>query len=331
MSDQTQTTNQGAETPEVKDQGTSKQPEIVTTPVNDEQDVEVNQVDDSPQEDVQPKDEDISEEQAKAAMAKMSALERERNELKQKYEQLRQARESAEITQTPQQQAAGVQSQGGRELDWATANQLNAMFRGNPDAYENWRKEWVASGGRDYGPYDEVYNNKNPDQAQQIDVNAIAQTVQTRVSENMEWKSALKEFFKDVPEMDPENVAGDDVAAKQAQEKFDRIAAIADVMRRATPSLSRKESLIAAWNSLPENMGKTIEAAKRAGELGGYAAANASGVGSVGGISGGKTKGEPSKIHLNAQESAYYQKKLKREGKKMADLWAMNLAKSKSQ
>ncbi len=191
-----------------------------------------------------------------------------------------------EIAEMKKKQEAPIQQGGTKELTQEQAAVLNDAFRGNPEAYEAWRKNWTATGGRDQGPYHQIYGGQP---AQQVNNNQQSNGVD--IYQALDDYSVTKKFLEENPKYDATNAKD----TLEAQEKATDLYIIKDIASRLQAranirgeKLTQTQAMKQAEMVLdPKN---TIERAKENGKLLANQERMLKGSGATSGLSSGAAK-----------------------------------------
>lgn len=260
---------------------------------------------DAPQQDAS-----ISNNDVKAVMGKMSAMEKERNDLLEKYNSA--LKKQQELEQQHQRQSQ------------ITSN-LENVYRQNPDAYEALRQSVLKTQGRDIGSYEQVYGSAQQATYQQPQQNFYNQPQQndgfTQNNDDgfqrAQLSRAIDQLTNQHPELDP-STAGSKEEYEQRMGVLSELRLYADAIQT-----NRKIPLAEAMQKayLLFNGGDAIADAEKVGELKGRAASLANGVGTDGAGSTGKASGESTNVlnmvgKLDPDRRAQYDRIVKRNGEK---------------
>lgn len=220
-----------------------------------------------------------------------------------------------------------------------TLKSLDKIFTGHPELYEQWRENLIKEGGPDFGSYEQVYGSgaaQSPAQqnVQQAQTPATPEQqamtpeqVRYMARKELEDQQGFQQFVAEVPEMDPKNIGDNEEKQQAASKTWDKVARVAAAMKVSYPTMSSGELFTAAYYSLPENKDKLIKKAEETGELVGKAKAYSKATGESGRSSGSASgKGSESVVSMTKSQKERYDYLLNRKGKKIADLYAKNVA-----
>lgn len=212
----------------------------------------------------------------KQEQGKISALERERNEYSEKLAKERKEREKYE----------------------SITAAADSYFRKNPEAYENWRQEYIQKYNADPGEYEKVYrnqplttqsgNNKKEVTLQRdIDPNDIYEKARQEAREevaNIKIMETMSEALKDYDEL---NFTKEAYGSAEYNSKYNKVLPVLQIAggyRAIYPHLSEKEALQQAIQSLPEYRDAAIAKERKAAELAGRKNAYSSNAGVIGNV-----------------------------------------------
>ena len=134
-------------------------------------------------------------------------------------------------------------------------------------------------------------------------------------------------FLKKNPSVDPGKEAAGTPEYDRKSANLNDMVYMANLFQKRNPTLTVEQAFGEAYSALPENRTKVLEKEREAGEIIGRAQVAASGVGAVGGVSGGSSKSTGGQtITLTASQKQHYDKILSRSGKAVADRFAKNVA-----
>jgi hypothetical protein len=251
-----------------------------------------------------------------AEAGKMSALEKERNELKKQAEFLA---------------------------------QIDSVFAKDPTAYEAFRQSYSRNTGVDLGNYAELYptegfQNTSPSQEQYSSGQGQnsqgqyggAATPQGRVYtpeeirnisiQAVEDKQGVEKLIQDYPELDPKSPENREYLEKV----WGDVSTVASAIMATRPGMTSYEALKTAYETLPEVRQKVAtkqaETAKLQGKQEALTIGSASG-GTPQGSSGGAIS--PETIQMNEHERERYNS-LKSNNPRVAEIYLKNLQKKKN-
>lgn len=323
--------------PESNDQanGTQKIEQVqVTAPQSGNEDAERTQptgnVSPDHGQNAEPTKEDLDR---RAEMGKISALERERNQLRDESEKV--------------------------------LRSLNPIFQNDPAAYERWRQGIIKEGIPDPGTHESLYGaqgrqvqgyqQNNPQQGyrdpnaqygnqppQEYEPNVSYQgqpniqpqgqnvgpaDIQRMVDQRLEDQQGWREFIQDVPEMDPKNLQTDEDRAR-ARDTWNKVSWMATTMKSLYPHMSTGETFKAAYNSLPNNQQESYQKGYQVGEMSGRQSAYVSGAGnsSVSSAKPSSGEGQSLTVNMTKAQKEHYDRLRQSKGQKLADLYARNVA-----
>lgn len=187
--------------------------------------------------------------------------------------------------------------QGGYELSEDDRVKAYQMFNGNPALYENWRRQWVARGGRDYGSYSDVFGSNNGG----TPANNTNQNSNTDDTSRIDFIVEVKSFVKEHPEFDVDDAADDDEReAREANLEFVFRTAHQrqELAERRGKPISRNQAIQQALVALDPD--KYLNQERENGRLAGAQDALSKGTGS--GVGSGSAKGKGREIGLTDEE-----------------------------
>lgn len=211
--------------------------------------------------------------------------------------------------------------------------ELDDVYRDNPEAYESFRQGYLKKNGVDLGSHQQVYGisgnenasvsqlMQNPDSFLSAVKKIVKEEVQGELNEkssNDEISAGLHPFWDRHPELDMRKKETVDIEKSQA------ISMAAASYKQINPNLSWEEALNMAYAPISGEIEKQVEDAKRDGEIIGRQAAMSSSAGKDGGsiTSGTPVSGNRQKFRLTESQKSVYDRLLKTKGSKIATNYA---------
>lgn len=233
-----------------------------------------------------------------AELGKMSALERERNELRAK---LQEAESKGQMFDT-----------------------LNQDFS-DPEVYEAWRRARIKKGDN-IPSYEEVYGQPQTSGVQQnVSTYQDPNLLVSRAKQEIRSELGFEKFTERHPEFKRENIkTEEELATRRTQ--WAKIAARAASYIATDPNLTEDRAFEEAMYSLPEYQEERFRKVRETGEIVGRQNAYIAGNGSISGLSGGQAQGgSPTTVRLNKDQWARYEA-LKKKNPKLAQMYAKNVS-----
>lgn len=282
--------------PNVNESDATKEVTTVETTEGEaeEKTVEVPSTEEQPEVKTEPTQEERNQ---KALQAKMSKLEKERNEYAKQVESEKRSRYFDVMSDL----------ESGNQ---ALIDRINDKFSKNPQAYEEFRQQHLALRGQDIGEYNSKYQatqnqqgnqNFNPqDLDRLVDQKLNAKEVERKTTES------VFEFWRRVPEMDPRDKSPED--AEVLGVKAQAIGAMASQYMNLYPGMSMEDAMTEAYYALPENRDKQRQIDRESGELAGRAKSLSNSAANTTIAAGGSTRPTPTQSYrLTAAENELYQ------------------------
>jgi hypothetical protein len=186
--------------------------------------------------------------------------------------------------------------------DAATLARLDRVFRGNPSEYENWRKESVASGYKDYGSYDQVYGGQTAPQPQQSSGYNPQQILGA-----VDFVTEVKSIINRYPEFDTtlaEDADDADIRQSNLQFVMDLATKKQALAAKTGKRLTRQAAVDQALVALDPD--KYAEQIRNEARYEGMQDAYSKGAGNTSGMSSGSAK--PGAVHLDDEDRAVARK-----------------------